>query len=458
MSHVMTRRKLLLGIGATFLAAPLLAACQPQPAPTQPPKAEAPKTEAPKATAVPAPKTKPKLRSTLWAEQSGEGRTWMKDRALKWAQETGIADVEVETVSYNEMPSKMLTAVATGTLWDVFFNNIRWGGLGAHKKVFLFLDDLVAANKTDLSDFIPAAVEGSRFDGKLYGMPAEINTGNQNIMFYNKDLLQKFGVPEPKEDWTYQTFTEMAAKCTDRPNRIFGTNTLLSGSYYDFSALARSWGGDVFDAEKKKFILATDPKTREAFQAHVELRTKYKAAPSRDEATGINFYAGQIAILAGAVYTIVQARANIGDKFKWDCLLGPKGPTGLRGYSLFILMMVVGSTTKYPQESYKLLEYLTSKETAEWALVNQGQPTARLSVMRGVAAEKVHPLWGRVADWMADGINKGPLPVPWNLRSQEVQDKWVNLAPAVCYGEVPFQEGVDKLQTEIQKIMDLPRP
>ncbi|MFH1084779.1 MAG: hypothetical protein V1772_03330, partial [Chloroflexota bacterium] len=70
MSQGISRRKLLIGMGMAALATPVLYACQPKPAvaPT-----EAPKAEAPKATAVPAAKAKPKLRSTLWAEQSGEG-------------------------------------------------------------------------------------------------------------------------------------------------------------------------------------------------------------------------------------------------------------------------------------------------------------------------------------------------------------------------------------------------
>jgi multiple sugar transport system substrate-binding protein len=455
MSQGISRRKLLIGMGTLALGAPILSACQPAAQPTAVPSQ--PKAELPKATAAPAPKALPKLRSTLWAEQSGEGRTWMKDRAIKWAEDTGLAELDVETVSYNEMSAKQLTAVATGTLWDVFFNNNRWGPYAAHKGVFLFLDDLVAANNTDLTDPIPAAVEGSKFDGKLYGMPVEINTGNQNVMFYNKDLLAKFGVPEPTEAWTYTDFAEMAAKCTDREQRLFGTN-LYTGNYYDFSALARTWGSDVFDAERKNFLLGTDPKAREAMEMLVGLRTKYKCAALRDESQGLNFYAGQIAILAGAVYTIVQARKNIEDKFEWDCLLGPLGPTGLRGYSLFILNMCIGSITKYPQEAYSLLEYLGSKETAEWAMVNQGQPTCRLSVMRDVAAKEVHPLWARVADWMADGVNRGPLPIPYNLRSQEVQDTWANLAPELMYGEVPLNEGIDRVQSAIQKVVELPRP
>jgi multiple sugar transport system substrate-binding protein len=448
------RRDILKGLGAVALLTPVLAACQPKqtaPAP-QPAPVDKPKEEA-----KPAPKEKPQLRSAQWLEQSGEGRTWMGDKALEWAEVTGLADVEVEMVGYHEMSAKMLTAVAAGILWDVFFNNIRWGPYSAHKGVTLFLDDLVDANNTDLSDIVPMTIEGSRYDGKLWGMPVEFNTGNNTIMFYHKGLLEEFGVAEPTEDWTIQDFAEMAAKATDRDRRIYGTN-LLPNQLSDSAAWARTFGGDVFDEEKKNFTLTTDSNTLDAMRWITSLRTEYEAAPLREEAAGLTFYAEQLSIMAAATYTIGQAGPNVDGRFEWDCLLCPKGPGGLRGYTMFILMMCVGSTTKYPQEAYSLLEYLTSQETQQWSLVNQAQPTSRLSVMRSPDALAVHPIWGRVADWMDDGVNRGPLPVPWNLRTQEVSDTFVNISPELMYGEIAFDEGVQKIQRECQAIMELPRP
>ena len=59
---------------------------------------------------------------------------------------------------------------------------------------------------------------------------------------------------------------------------------------------------------------------------------------------------------------------------------------------------------------------------------------------------------------MTDPKTKGPFPHPYNLRFSELQDKWVNVAQPMYYGEVPFEEGMKKTQEELQKIMDLPRP
>ncbi len=453
MSHKISRRELLKGIGAVALATPLLYACQPkEEAPAEEPKAEQPKEEAKQ----PVEKEKPTLRLTLWAEQSGEGRTWPQDKGLEWAEQTGIADVKIEMVSYNEMPTKQLTAVAAGTLWDVMFNNNKIGPYNAFKDVYLWLDELAAAAGTDTTDYFPAALEGCTFEGKLYSLPCETNTGNSNIVFYNKDLLAEFGVDEPTDDWTFQEYSEMSAKATDTERRIFGTN-LLCTNYYDFAAHARGFGGDLFSEDNKDFTLTTDPKTYEAMKALVELRTKYAAAPSRDESEGLNFYAGTLAIRPWGTYGFVQTEINVEDRFEWDACLGPTGPDGLRGYSLFILQQAVGSTTEHPEEAYALCAHLCSQEVAMWSFVNQGQPTARLSVLRSPEAEEQSPVLGRVADWMADGVNKGPFPQPWNLRFQEVQDTWANLSLELQYGEAPFEEAAEHVQAECQKVMELER-
>jgi multiple sugar transport system substrate-binding protein len=452
MSRKLSRREMLKGLGVTALAASLYA-CQPkQEAPAEQPQAEQPTEE----SKQPVEKELPTLRLTLWAEQSGEGRTWPSDKGLEWGEESGIAKVEVEMVSYNEMPTKQLTAVAAGTLWDVMFNNNKIGPYNAYKDVYLWLDDMIDAYDTDMTDYFPAAVAGSQFEGKQYGLPCETNTGNCNIVFYNKDILDEYGVDEPTDDWTFQEFTEMAAKCTDNDKRIFGTN-LLFGNYYDFAAHARSFGGELFSEDDKNFTLTSNEKTYEAMKAFVELRTQHQAAPLRDETEGVNFYAGLLGIYPWGSYGFVQMGVNVEDRFEWGACLGPTGPDGLRGYSLFILQQVVGSTTKYPEEAYQLCEYLCSQEVAMWAWVNQGQPTARLSVLQSPEAEEQSPVWARVADWMADGVNQGPFPQPYNLRFQEVQDTWNNLSLELQYGEVPFEEGMENVQAECQKIMELER-
>lgn len=75
------------------------------------------------------------------------------------------------------------------------------------------ITDLVAKYKYDLNRVDSAAINVLRGigDGKLPGLPFKVNTLG---LFYNKDLFDKFGVPYPKDGWTWDDALETAKKMT----------------------------------------------------------------------------------------------------------------------------------------------------------------------------------------------------------------------------------------------------
>lgn len=459
---IATRRHFLKAAGMLALAAPVLQACsQPTPsteAPagqkTAPPKEEGTSkpTAAPKPQAGP-PQGNASLSIAVWTDAV---RTWQNDSAEEYAKAHPEVVLKIEQVPYDEMAKKQLAGVATGTLQDLVFSGVKWFAYSAYKGAFKALDDYVKTNDPGMDDFFEGAISNSKLDGKLYSLPFEVNTGNTNIVIYNKNLLDEKGVKEPTDEWSVEEFASAAGKITDKEKKTFGTNYLTT-NYYDFATLARSYGGDIFDSEAKKFTFATDPKSVEAAQWKVDLRLKHNGAPLRAEAQGLQFAAGQIGFNCTGIYSIKGMGQTIGDKFKWDVVLGPTGPGGLRGYEVFTTMYSMYSKSKNPDAAYDLLVHMTSKDTAMVAFVEQGQPPARKSIWMSPEAEKESPVWKRAAEWLSDGKNKGPFPMPYNLRFSELQDKFGNLVQTLWYGEVDFQEGLQKVQDECQKIMDLPR-
>lgn len=75
------------------------------------------------------------------------------------------------------------------------------------------ITDLVAKYKYDLNRIDPASLNVLRGigEGKLPGLPFKINTLG---MFYNKDLFDKFGVPYPKDGWTWDDVLETSKRMT----------------------------------------------------------------------------------------------------------------------------------------------------------------------------------------------------------------------------------------------------
>jgi multiple sugar transport system substrate-binding protein len=450
MSRKISRRELLKGLGVTALAASLYA-CQPKE--TAQPAAEQP-TEAPKEEAKqPVEEEVIDMSIAVWLSAD---RPWPREKSLEWNDLHPEVNLKLNDVNYDDSQKHQLTGHATGTLEDLVFGGVKLNVYSAYKGVFLDLGPLVDKFDCDFDDFIPAAIEGCTLDGMLFAFPYETNTGNENIFYYNKTMLQEKGIEEPTDDWTWDEFVEKCIAATDVDNRIFGTNMYL-GTYYDLACYARSLGGDIFDADNKNFTLMSDPAAYEAAKWATELRTKYHVSPLLDEEQDLTFQAGQLAFNAWGTYGVISMQTMVEDKFEWDIVLAPKGPDGLRGYEIFVTQYMISADTEYPEKAFDLLCYLHSKETSMYAFVNQGQSPARISTMNSPEAAEMHSIWGRVGDWLADGVNRGPFPMPWNLRYAELHDTYNNNSQAMYYGDTPFEEAVQILDEECQKIMELPR-
>jgi multiple sugar transport system substrate-binding protein len=450
-SNKLSRRALLKWMGAGAGVA-TLAAC----APTAP--GGAPAAQGGESAAAPA---ADKVAMSL-ATFDAPLHDWQREFGKRWAEANADkVELQIENVVYAEMNKLQLARSASGTLWDVVFSGIKWFPYSASKDMFLALDDFLT-NREDanLDDFFTTALEGGKLDGVLYGLPYEIHPGNPALVCFNVDMLEAKGLEMPTDDWTVNDYAAIAAQLVDADNNIFGTN-YLPGNYYDFESLARAFGTEIMDPERKQMWFATDEKNVEAARWITELRTGTpQVAPNREQAEGLDFTAGMVGSAVTGSYSVNGWATTIGDKFKHDWVLFPTGPEGLRGYTAFTSNFSCASTAKDPDLAVDLLVYLTSTEAGTWSALEQGtgQPNARRSVWENEdLLAKSHPIFRRIVDMYNNPEIPGPFPMPYNLRFQELQDNWANTSPDLFYGDVTFDEGLQAVHDAMQEILDLPR-
>jgi raffinose/stachyose/melibiose transport system substrate-binding protein len=109
-------------------------------------------------------------------------------------------------IDLQEMPSaayvpRMHTMLEAGAAPDIIA--LRAGGDVAAAARAGYIADLTG--KLDVSSLTPTAVEGSKVDGKLYGVPV---LGAYTVaLFYNRDILDKHGIKPPA------TWDELTAAC-----------------------------------------------------------------------------------------------------------------------------------------------------------------------------------------------------------------------------------------------------
>jgi multiple sugar transport system substrate-binding protein len=113
--------------------------------------------------------------------------------------------------------------IAAGTIPDIIIDNARMNFERYILKNDLQYDmtDLIKKFNFDTSKLNPAAMAQMKNmtpEGKIYGLPFQLS---DFVLFYNKDIFDKFGVDYPKDGMTYDEIYELAKKLT----RQEGDNT-----------------------------------------------------------------------------------------------------------------------------------------------------------------------------------------------------------------------------------------
>jgi multiple sugar transport system substrate-binding protein len=365
--------------------------------------------------------------------------------------------VDIDKVPYGESSKKALAGLATGTLQDVLYAPMKWGMYAALKGAWLWIDEYVDADDPGMDDYFEASIAGASFEGKQWGLPHETNPGAYAVTYYNKNLLDEYGVEEPTDEWTVEDFPEKAAKIQDPDNNIFGTDWNLK-RYYATAAVARTFGGTFLSEDGKKLTWNTNPKTVEAARWVWSIRNEWDAGAGREQMEGLSFEAGRVGFYVSNVQSSGRIITGAGDKFDVGIVLAPQSTDGLHGYYTFVNNMCIFSGTEHADAAYDCIKHMTSKETLMYAFKDQTHPPSRASIWQAASEMDVHPIWARVGNWMANEEAPGHYPMPYNLRYDELQDTWVNNRLKLWYGEVPFEQGMQEIQEVVGAVVELPRP
>ena len=134
-------------------------------------------------------------------------------------------NVTVETFPNDEYFQKIATMMAGGTVGDAqwtasILNYYTFAVAGAYMPV----DDFIAKDQYDLSVFYPVAIQASKLEGKMYGLPWIVHPGRVGL-YYNKTAFADASMDEPSVDWTYDDLVA-AAKAMTRAKAVRPRNSV----------------------------------------------------------------------------------------------------------------------------------------------------------------------------------------------------------------------------------------
>ncbi len=226
------------------------------------------------------------------------------------------------------------TAFASDNPPDVFLLGYRDIGRYARRGIAQSLDAYLAgSNVFALEDFYPQAIEAFRTDdladGTLGAIPQNVSS---LAVFYNTELFDRYGVPRPTNDWSWETFGAAAKALTlDRNGNgkidLFGL--AFEPTLNRYAAFIWGAGGAIFDDVKRPTRLLIDsPESRDGIRWLTSLGvTGARVMPSEVSSRNLDdtrrFQAGGAAMLIQSRRVVAFLRES-GD-LQWDVAPLPVG-------------------------------------------------------------------------------------------------------------------------------------
>jgi len=233
-------------------------------------------------------------------------------------------EVEIEVIA-GDLIQVLYTQAAAGTTGDVQWiadaHVMNLGDAG----VMLDMTPLAQADPVDITaDIYPVMLGLGKWQDKWYMIPW---AADAPVMYYNKTMLEKNGVPlpDPLKGYTVQEFQEACKKVTNEKEQVYGWNGMDSMSWW---AIYVPWvvgfGGQFYSADKSKCVLDT-PEAMEGIQAIADIACAKAAVPKGANFGGDPFILGKACFYLMNRFHCKNIRAAQVE-FEWDVAVPPRQP------------------------------------------------------------------------------------------------------------------------------------
>ena len=272
-------------------------------------------------------------------------------------------DVVLETVPYSLYVAKTMTSIASGSkVGDVLFAE-DWFGQELIKKGYAA--NLMPFVKRDLnldqfySDLFEEWRGLSQNPDDLFAFPSALGL---TVLFYNKDLFDKAGIPYPDSTWSYDDLVRVAKKLTvdkDRDGIIDQYGLIFDPHYTGLETIIHSLGGRTLTKDYSRAALQ-DPSTIRALQFVQDIFVKEKIAPP---ASSFINPAEPFLLQRGAMTLIGSSWAiNLKDaSFRWDMAVPPMGPNDVRLSRRYSYAFLIPKNTEHSDEAWQLLHWILTR-------------------------------------------------------------------------------------------------
>ncbi len=250
-------------------------------------------------------------------------------------------------------------AASGGTLPDTFWmhsNNIY--KYASNNMLMDLTDKIASSNLVKMSDYPQGLVQIYNFNGKQYAVPKDFDTIG---LWYNKTMFDAAGVKYPDDTWTWNTLYDAAKKLTKPDKKQYGILAPLKNQEGFYNFIYQN-GGTVITADKKSGY--DDPKAIEAMEFYIKLvREGLSPQEFGDAECAQDMQNGLCAMGFFGSWNIAGFTSNEYMAKNFDVAILPSSPSGGRASIFNGLGNAISPNTKAPDQAWKWVEYLGSKES-----------------------------------------------------------------------------------------------
>jgi len=344
--------------------------------------------------------------------------------------------IEYLDIAGNEFYNSINTQGAAGQLPDVWYTRTFDVPVYASKGWTISLQPLAErdAAEVNVDDFWPAELAQMKWKDELYALPYDFsNVG----IYYNKKMFDDTGEAYPTNDeWKWDDLLAVALKFVKKEGNDFsqwGLDMYLWN--WVFHGIMFGWGGKVWSDDFKE-ILVDSKENQDCFKWFIEARKQGLYPEAGAAPQGVDPFSASVVPMAfQGSWATVALRANIGDKFDFDCLAMPKSPAGAPCINAAGGAWGIAKNTKDTEAAWKWNKYLTSTEGTNILISEplRSIPGRKSSVPlwnETAAKEGLPPKNVAVFGKQMEGAAAAPYPPYW----QDYGTAWNNIVVPVLSG------------------------
>lgn len=310
------------------------------------------------------------IRAATW--DTAEGLHWTEVAFDKFEAEHPNIKIKVESVpeGYSD---RVLTSIAGGNPPDIFL----WWNL----PLLAELGGVEPLDQYDINfDSIePALNAWASYKGHIYGVTKDYSC---EVMWYNRTLFDKYGVPYPANDWTWEEFRQMAMLLTHPEDRVYGT-AFVEDPTYNVEEWAVMKGGDLLapDSITMDGYLNSE-ETIEAVKFWTDLALVYEAAakPTTVDSLGGDYEmlaSGKVALLETGTWFSGYLKSRDLDPSPFAAVLLPH-PKGRETRNMMnTSFWALASASKHKGEAVEVLKWLAEEAGRTQAEGGWALPTSK---------------------------------------------------------------------------------